>query len=605
MKKHTFAERFRYRFDNIMAKGNVSMVKLLVLCTLAAVILIAATIHFLTPAEDRDLAGSFWDALASTVNAWMPYSEDGNLAYILLTALAAVTGLLFTSILIGIITAAVEEKVTGLKEGSSVVLESGHTVVLGFTPGEYTLIEQLASTAQGKKMCIVVAGDLPKSEMEDGIRGNVDLPENVRVICRCVDAGDIASLSVCSIPDCRTVVINQPNDIDTVKATLAAHKILSESGRDDVRIVSNVSSASFLLPRDIARTMNLINLSVSDVIARVIAHSCTETGIARAYADLFDIKGGRLQILPFPMLAGKTFGSAVRTMDGAVPVGVITGGRILLNPPEDHVIAENDDLICWADDGRAITFVKEPFPEIETSAGTASPAEEKTVVIGDDPALETLLRELPEQRNLVTAARIPEERRASLLALAEQQSDVTLTFFDGDTEDPDKLKRLLKDAQHVVVLASESDEADNADMINILRYIKITDLKRREGLSFSVTVELRSEKHVQLTGSDNAVDLIVAPHLVSMFLAQLAERPELAGVFRELLSNEGSELHLKPAVLLGEGETVTWGALRATLLRRRMLLLGYVAGDATVLNPALNDTVETGRIDKLVVISET
>ena len=340
------------------------------------------------------------------------------------------------------------------------------------------------------------------------------------------------------------------------------------------------------------------------MIARVIAHSCTETGIAKAYADLFDIKGGRLQILSFPALAGKTFGGAVRVMDGAVPVGVIAGGRVLLNPPEDRVMEKNDDLICWADD-KEITFAKDTFAEMELPAGPAAPAEEKTVVIGDDPALETLLRELPEQHNLVTAAHIPEERRASLLALAEQQPDVTLTFFDGDTEDPDELKRLLSDAQHVVVLANESDDADNADMINILRYIKITDFKRREELSFSVTVELRSEKHVQLTGSDSAVDLIVAPHLVSMFLAQLAERPELAGVFRELLSNEGSELHLKPAALLGEGKTVTCGALRAALLRRRMLLLGYMEGDATVLNPALNDTVSTDEIDKLVVISET
>ena len=602
MKKHGFRERFRYRFDNIMAKGNISMIKILVFVTLIVVIALAAAIHLLTPPAERDFGGSFWDALASTVNAWMPYSEDGNLAYILLTALAAVTGLLFTSILIGIITAAVEEKVTSLREGNSVVLESGHTVVLGFTPGEYTLIEQLAATAQGEKMCIVVAGDLPKSETEACIRDNVELPENVRVICRCVDAGDIASLAVCSIPDCKTVVINQPNDIATVKATLAAYKLLSESGQSGVKIVSNVTSASFLLPADIAGKMNLINLSVNDVIARVIAHSCAETGLARAYTDLFDINGGRLQLLPFPALAGRTFGEAVRTMDGAVPIGLTDGARVLLNPPPEHVIAREDGVICWTEDGREIAFAEDAFRDAEAPADAAAPREEATVVIGYNAAFETLLRELPEQRNRVTAADVPPEHRDTLLAWADRRDDVSLSFFDGDPDDPETLRRLLADAQHAVVLSDEADDVDDADVHSILRYIKMADIKHREGLTFSVTVELRSEKNLQLTGSDSATDLIVAPHLVAMFLAQLAEHPELVRVFKELLSNEGSEIHLKPASLPGGREGVSCGELRAMLLRRRMILLGYVAEGRTVLNPPLNEIPDA--MDQLVVISE-
>lgn len=604
MKQHSFRERFRYRFDNLMARGNVSMVRLLVVCTLAIVVLLTVGIHLLTAPEDRDFAGSFWDALASTVNAWMPYSEDGNLAYILLTALAAVTGLLFTSILIGIITAAVEEKVTGLKDGNSVVLESGHIVVLGFTPGEYTLLKQLAEAAEGKKICIVVAGSMPRSEMEDAIRGNADLPKNVRVICRTAEPDDPAAISVCSLPDCRTVIINQPDDVSTLQSTLAAYKLLSESGRTDVKIISNVSSASLLLPLSVARSMNLINISVNDVIARVIARSCAETGLSKTYADLFDIRGGRLQILPFPELAGHSFGSVVRTMDGAVPIGLIADGAVLVNPPADRLLEETDGVICWTETEKTVSFAEDRFTDAP-AFDVAVPAEvETTAVIGYNAAFEMLLRELPEQANRVMAARVPEEQRKKLLALADRRNDVTLTFFDEDTESEDGLLRLLTDARHVVLLAEEDENADRADILTILRYIKITDVKAREKMAFSVTVELRCEKNLQLAGEANAdTDMIVAPHLVSMFLAQLAERPKLASVFRELLSNEGSEIHLKPAGDLTAYKT--WGALRAALLQRRMILLGYVAQGSTVLNPALDENVVADEIDKLVVISET
>ena len=65
MKKHSFSERFRYRLDGMMARGNVSMVKMLVIATLAVILLLTLAIHLTTPAAARDLGGSFWDALAS------------------------------------------------------------------------------------------------------------------------------------------------------------------------------------------------------------------------------------------------------------------------------------------------------------------------------------------------------------------------------------------------------------------------------------------------------------------------------------------------------------------------------------------------------------
>ena len=605
MKKHSFSERFRYRLDGMMARGNVSMVKMLVIATLAVILLLTLAIHLTTPAAERDFGGSFWDALASAVNAWMPYSEDGSGGYILLTALAAVTGLLFTSILIGIVTGAVEEKVTGLKDGNSHVLEEGHIVVLGFVPGEYTLLNQMVEAAQGKKTCIVVAGDLPRSEMEALIRDNVATLKNVKIICRTAEAGDLSSLAVCSIETCKTVVVNQPSDVATLQSALAAHQFLQENEQPDVRIIANVSSPALLLPPHIAGARHLINISVNDVIARVIAHSCAETGLAKVYADLFDIRGGRLQMLSFPEKAGTDFGALVRTMRGAVPIGLIVGGKVLLNPPAGQMLTEADGVVCWTEEEKPVSFAEDRFAEVGEWTGDIRQQEEHTVVIGCNPAFETLLRELPEQPNRITAAHVPDDRRAALNAQATKRGDVSLSYFDGSTEQEEDLTRLLADAHHVVLLADETENPDEADILSLLRYIKISDIKRRGGLQVSITVELRSEKNLQLAEVVEEADLIVAPHIVSMFLAQLAERPQLVGVFKELLSNEGSEIHLKPADGATEGLYADWGELRAAMQQRGMILLGYAAAGKTVLNPDPEAPLSGMEIDKLVVISET
>ena len=99
----------------------------------------------------------------------MPSFEDGSPGYLILMSITAIAGLLFTSVLIGIITSAIEEKIDNLKRGNSFVLEKDHIVVLGFYPGEYTLINQLILAAGDEPACIVIAEDMEREEMEQNI----------------------------------------------------------------------------------------------------------------------------------------------------------------------------------------------------------------------------------------------------------------------------------------------------------------------------------------------------------------------------------------------------------------------------------------------------
>ena len=138
MKKHSLKKRFLYWFDNRMAEGSFALIRLLAVVTLVVILLIALLVFRLTYSEESSFLSSFWESLSTVINAWMPAFEDGDgsLAYLIPMSLAAIAGLFITSVLIGIVSSGIEEKITDLKRGHSEILEEDHIVVLGFYPGE-------------------------------------------------------------------------------------------------------------------------------------------------------------------------------------------------------------------------------------------------------------------------------------------------------------------------------------------------------------------------------------------------------------------------------------------------------------------------------------
>ena len=91
----------------------------------------------------------------------------------------------------------------------------------------------------------------------------------------------------------------------------------------------------------------------------------------------------------------------------------------------------------------------------------------------------------------------------------------------------------------------------------------------------------------------------------SLFLAQLAESPELIGVFREILSNTGNELYLKNAEDARLTGPRTVRELRRILLRRGYIFLGYLnAEKESRFNIPLEETLDPGPEECFIVLGE-
>ena len=608
--RFTFRERFRYWFDNRMTKGSLGLIRVLIIASVLLAVLVALLIISCGFAEEGDEAAVIWDSIATVINAWMPSFEDGTPGYILLMAVVAIAGVLFTSVLIGIITSAIEEKIDELKKGNSRVIESGHIVVLGFYPGEYTLIRQLILAAAGKTACIVVAEDMEREEIEQDISENIDVPKNFRIVCRTVDITSPASIEKCSVETSHTVIVSPTDDARTMKAILAVSAILQEKGAADIRINAIVSKSSYSIRPSVAAAHNITTLKTHDILAKMMAHSCTQVGLSGTFREVFDFDGSEFYLMDFDGIAGITFEELAARTEGGTPAGILSEAGIELNPEPGRRIGEGERILVFAPDKDSVHVGPAvPLNKLSVSDKPPVPAEDEadTIIIGHNETLPTILRELPENvTHVVLAGQETDEEEKTALAAAAKQRGIELEYYDGDVSDEAVQTELAKTAEHIVILNDHDKDEDEADMETIFRLLDLRDIRSRLGLSFNITVEMRLEKSEELVGQGESTDFLVSSNMSSLILAQLAENPELVDVFREILSNKGNELLLQNAGDLRLTGRYSVRDLRRIMLRYGFVLLGRLdAQNNSSFNLPLDAILELTGEDSLIVLGET
>ncbi len=599
-------ERFSYWFDNRIAGGSLGLIRFLIALSIILALIIAGLILLLGFNEDSEPLAVFWDSIATILNAWMPSSGDGSPGYILLMAVCAIAGVLFTSVLIGIITSAIEEKIIELRRGDSQVLESGHTVMLGFYPGEFTLLRQLVLAAAGRDACVVVAEDMEREEMEQSIRENVDCPKNFRIICRSADITDPAALERCSVGTCRRVIIHPTDDTRTIKALLAVSSLTKDRDDPEFHILSLLSGSEFRFPETMAAKYRITALREHDTLAKMIAHSCTQMGLAETFRELFNFDGSEWYVIDLPQAAGLRFGDLTVRLDGAVPVGLSGPEGLRLNPDADTPVRAEDRLLVFAEDRDSIRLTEADAAAAHAAVRAVAEQDTSALILGHNGSMPVILRELPEnvRRVLLAGKRGSEEDRARLAEVAGRRG-LRVDYFDGDLSEEGTLEELAGSAEHVVILNDHEKEEEEADMEVIYLLLNLRDIRSRLGLRFNITTEMRRERNQALVADNDRTDFVVASSLSSMILAQLSESPELQGAFREILSNEGSEIYLKSAARLGIEGRLTVRSLRRLVSEHGYVLLGYMDKDLeSFFNPPLDRELTADEGLTLIVLGE-
>lgn len=606
--KHSFRERFQYWFDNQMQKGSIALIRLLAIVTAAAIILIAVALIALGHSNTTNGADVFWDSFATIINAWMPYYEDGDgsIGYLIVMAIATVMGLLVTSVLIGIISNAIEQHIDGLKDGKSMVLEKDHVVILGFVPGEYTLINQIILAAGTKKRTIVIGSDIDCEEMSDAIDENLDVPKNVKLIYRTIDMYDPSSLEKLSLATSRHIIITPMGDKNTIKTLLAVSLLINSTDNENVRVAALVSKNEYQFPDTVAKKHNVTTIQMRNAIAKMIALSCTQTGLSDAFREVFAFDGNEFYSLEINAAYGMSFGELSYRLDKAVPVGVIHDGKVCLNPGKEFVISEGDKIIVFAEERDFAALTDLEYQEQFANKYQSSDHGRCVAVIGYNASFKTVYREMSETISEVVVAGIPSDKKDAVLKLSNLFENRELVINEEEIDEVENMTELAKNADHVVLLSDYTLDDEEADIQNIFRIMRLRDIRTKLDLELSITAEMRKQANINLIREEEHIDYVVNSNMSSLFLSQLSENYELTDLFKEILSHNGNELHLKKIKDFGVDGAHTIQEYRNLALANNCILLGYLKAEnyESCFNPSLLEKISLNPEDSLIVLSE-
>ncbi|WP_437734588.1 CASTOR/POLLUX-related putative ion channel [Sorangium sp. So ce1335] len=633
MQKITFLDRLHYRFDLTMAKGAPALIAWLFALSTAMVVVFAAIVVALglAPAEEDGAPVSFpsalWITLMRALDAGTVAGDTGSRGYLAVMFAVTLGGIFMVSILIGIITSGIEDRVGELRKGRSLVCEEGHTVILGWSPQIFSMIQELAIANESRpRAAIAVLADKDKVEMEDEIRARVGSTGRTRVVCRTGDPTDPADIAIVNPDAARSIIILSPEegnpDSRVIKSILAlTNKAGRKKGRypivTQIRDQRNLDAAR-LVARDEAAL-----IPTEDVLTRITVQTCRSEGLSVVYSELLDFEGHEIYTREEPALAGRTFGEALFAYDGCAVIGLrLRSGEVRLNPPMNARIEPGDAVILIAEDDSAIGAPSKRAPSIDERAirdgKPAAPRPERTLLLGWNRRAVAFINELDhyvaEGSEVTVVADVP-DAPAQLEAERGELRNLTVTFQPGDTTDRRTLDRVVGAHDHVVTLSySDALEPQEADARTLVTLLHLRDIEAKRGQRFSIVSEMLDVRNRELAEVAHADDFIVSDKLVSLMLAQISENRDLAAVFTDLFDPEGSELYLKPAGdYVRLARPVTFATIVEAARRRGEVAVGVrlasQADDASQaygvkVNPRKRAKLTLARGDRIIVLAE-
>jgi len=147
MKTITFGERLRYAFDNSLSRGTISLIGWLgiislAVITIAAIVITVAGIATEDGGEPLGFVEGFWQSLLRAIDSGT-MSGDAGWSWRAVTLLVTLGGIFIVSALIGVICSGLDSKFDELRKGRSFVIETNHTLVLGWSSRIFLVISEL------------------------------------------------------------------------------------------------------------------------------------------------------------------------------------------------------------------------------------------------------------------------------------------------------------------------------------------------------------------------------------------------------------------------------------------------------------------------------
>ena len=565
MTKASFKEKLRYNFDNTLSNGPIAIISWLALVTFLLVILAGILLFIFglsaNPVENEpfDLTEGMWQSLMRVLDAGTVTGDEGW-SFRLFMLLITIAGLFIFSSLIGSISSGIDESISNLRKGKSKVIETNHTLILGYSSMIYSVISELClANESNKKAVIVVLADKDKVEMEDDIRSKISDTKTSKIIVRSGNPLDLRDLLMVNYNEAKSIILLSPENEENPDNQVIK-SVLSITGnkkrkKEPYHIVAEIKDNENRQVANLVGGKEVSYVFSSDLISRLTAQTCRQSGLSIIYSDLLQFEGDEIYFYSDHGLIGLTFKQCVYSFEDSCVMGVFTSDRkVLLNPDMNYTINKDDQIILIAEDDSKINRLlipKEILPINFIPAPKREKEMETTLILGWNHKGKKIIEELDHyvvKGSSVSILGEIDDIKDSLALLSEELQNITLYFQHGNINDRNTLDELrIESFNHIIVLSyMDKGSIQISDAITLICLVHLRDISEKAGKDFSVVSEMLDVQNRELAEVAKADDFIVSDNLLSLLMTQIAENKDLEMVYENLFNDEGAEIYLNP-----------------------------------------------------------
>ena len=337
-----------------MSRGTISLIGWLAVASTALIVTVTVAMVLFAPAPpdgtpSPTLLERLWNTFVTAFSLGLPLT--GSRRELVLWFLLALGGIFIVSALVGLLTSGLNQRLEVLRKGRSRVIETGHSVILGWSDQVYTVVSELVEANRSRRRpTIVILADRDKVSMEDRLRHRLETTRNTRVVCRTGSPLDLTDLEMVNLNGARSIIVLAPEgataedaDAYVLKTLLAINRGPAFRGRPHHVVAAVRDSAN----RAVARLAggSAVVIDGDDISARLVVQTARQSRLSVVYHDLLDFGGDEFYVVSEPRLVGQTFGATQLAYRKCCPVGIYhSNGATKLNPPMDtHDRTERQD----------------------------------------------------------------------------------------------------------------------------------------------------------------------------------------------------------------------------------------------------------------------
>ena len=553
-----YFKKIRYYIDKSLARSFIYVVYLLALIVCFVVACITAMDIYFGDGELRNFSQIFLDYFFAAIRG---EGENTNSTFIniLINTLIMLTGLFVSSIVIGILVNSIAESIDNVRSGKSFIDEKNHQLILGWSNGiSLVFREFLLANSNNKDSNIVFLDEINPVEANEKIMTMFPNKEDYqKIIPKQGRISDRKYLEMVNVDEARSILINHDDDMESIKA-IAAIVNNPERKKDKYNIVSKMNiKENYDLAKIIGGEETKV-LFFGDMLARVGAQSCLQSGLANVYLDLVNFDGDEIYFHKEDSLVGKTYEEAILSYETSSIIGIEREGDVLINPKREKIKTDDSLIAISMDDDTVIKDGVENVLVDQKKIIKTAPNKNKVDTIyifgyceGDLSKLEVICSHLINYLDDGSKIFLVNDNKdsANIESKINPAKDIQISFIEGNCRSREFLEQMdIESGDKLLILSSfnGSNDINKCDAQTLFTLINLRDIEKKKNKNFVLTTELINSHNAEIFASNSDDDYLYSEDIVQSMLVQIAENPFLSKFFDDLASPEGSEIYFKP-----------------------------------------------------------